>query len=372
MIIDLGTSVVKAGYGGEDAPRAVFPNICGYLNRPAVMIGTEVNRREHYVGDDAQTSSNRGRLTLIRPMERGVINKWEAIEKILHHIFATELYGGSTFPTLLTERVFTPTAQRDKLSELMFERFEVPALNFAMSEVLAVWAGGRNTALVVDVGEGAITVMPMHYGYIIRAGVVRANYGGADLTDYLQKLLTERGYYLNTSQEREIVRHIKESTCYVALDFEADLRTSLCSTQLEKSYELPDGQNITIASERFRCGEALFQPSLMGKELPGIHQLIEASINKIDMDVRWVLRGNINLAGGTTMLPGFADRLQKEMKNLSPTTAQVRVVAMPERKYSSWIGGSILASCTAPEKWFSKEEYDEYGPSYSRKKHLYL
>lgn len=110
----------------------------------------------------------------------------------------------------------------------------------------------------------------------------------------------------------------------------------------------------------------------MGKELPGIHQLIEASINKIDMDVRWVLRGNINLAGGTTMLPGFADRLQKEMKNLSPTTAQVRVVAMPERKYSSWIGGSILASCTAPEKWFSKEEYDEYGPSYSRKKHLYL
>jgi actin-related protein len=85
-------------------------------------------------------------------MERGVINNWEVIEKILHHIFATELYGGSTFPTLLTERVFTPTAQRDKLSELMFERFDAPGLNFAMSEVLAVWAGGRNTALVVDVG----------------------------------------------------------------------------------------------------------------------------------------------------------------------------------------------------------------------------
>jgi actin len=110
----------------------------------------------------------------------------------------------------------------------------------------------------------------------------------------------------------------------------------------------------------------------MGKELPGIHQLIEASINKIDMDVRWVLRGNIILVGGTTTIPGFVDRLQKELTNLLPIQNKVRVVAAPERKYSSWIGGSILASLTPPEKWFSKEEYDEYGPSYSRKKHLCL
>lgn len=110
----------------------------------------------------------------------------------------------------------------------------------------------------------------------------------------------------------------------------------------------------------------------MGRELPGIHQLIEMSLNKVDLNLRWILTGNIIVVGGTTMIPGFADRLQKELTNLLPRENTIRVVAAPERKYSTWIGASIMASVTPPEKWFSKEEYDEYGPAYSRRKLLYL
>ena len=363
IVLDNGSGVCKVGFSGEDAPSSVFPSIVGYPRLTQVM---SMSSKECFVGDEAM--AKKGILSINYPIEHGVITNWEDMEKIWTHAYYTEMrVDPSEQPVLLTEAPLGPKNNRERMMQIMFETFNVPCFYVAIQAVLSLYSSGRTTGVVMDSGDGVTHVVPVYEGYSLPHAIQRIDIAGRDMSEYLIAIMRERGNSFVSSSEREIAREIKEKTCYVALDYTAEMAKPVSS--LEVTYELPDGNIVVLGNERFRCPEVLFQPSLLGKDMCGIHEYLFKSVRSTDIDIRRPLYENIVLSGGSTMFPGIGERLAKEVTQLVPSSVKVKVVAPSERKYSVWIGGSILSSLTSfQDNWVTREEYLDSGSSIVHRK----
>ena len=383
LVIDSGSSVCKAGFAGHDRPRVCISSVVG---RPTAhhqhqhqhhQSSTSIKsaNKSLFIGGDAQRE--RASLHLHHPVKNGIVTNWEEMEQIWGHIFKNELnVSPENHPILLTEPSFNTRANREQAASVLFEKFAPPALYIANSSLLALYASGQLTGTVLEVGGGLTQVLPIHGDRILAYAAGRYHHlAGDQLTDYLARLVGQfhpTDYFNSvskTSANRETVREMKEQLCFVASDYhqQRELFTG-CTEEHLCSYNLPDGQTITLGIEpRIRCAEALFRPSLLGREFYdtfGLHQIVHRSVSQCEANLQADLLGNIILAGGSSLFPGLAPRLEKELSKMVSPEVKIRVIAPADRQNSVWLGGSILASCSPfQSQWINRGQYDEVGPS---------
>merc|ERR1711988_904044 len=365
VVIDNGSGILKAGIAGDDVPKAVFPSTVGRPRFPQ-MTGTE--GKDEFIGNDVLPK--RGIVNMTYPVEHGVVNNWDDMTKVWKHCYYNELrVEPCEHPAHLTEAPKNPITNREQMMQIFFEQFQVPAFYVSIQAVLALYASGRTTGLVFDSGDGVTHLVPVYEGYSLKHAIQRVNMAGRTLTSYLMEILQEANVKFSSTGEFDITRGIKEKKCYVALDFDAEMKAFSESPEKDVAYELPDGSVIHFGNQQIRVPEIMFQPSLIGKDFPGVHVTAYQCVQKCDIDVRRDLYENIILSGGRTMFPGISDRLTKEVSTMAPSSCKIKVIAPNERKYSVWIGGSVLSTlATFQTMWVTRQEYEECGPQVVHRK----
>lgn len=356
IVIDNGSGFIKVGFAGAETPRATFPTIIGTPKSEQLMVGGQ--NKDYFVGYEAVAKKDL--LNLRPPIENGVIQNWDDIERIWRHSFYDELHVvPEDYSVLVTEKPLTQRTHREKLMQIMFDTFNVRAYNSSIQAVLALFSLGKTTGVVYDSGEGYATTVSIYEGYGLPHAIVPSCISGNILTKYIYEQLKDKNVDMITANQ------IKERVCKVALDY----TTAIQEKEDPVTYTLPDGSTIELGNERLTCPELFFQPQIIGAKCDSAHQGIFNSIDKCESEIRRQLFGTIVLSGGSTMFKGLPERVHKEIVSLAPSSMKVNVIATAGRRNSVWLGGSIIASLEAfPQMSIDRAEYQEEGPSIVHRK----
>jgi len=368
VVIDNGTATLKAGFAGSARPKVVIGTKVGRTKHTRIMPGGALETEQGMSGPSSmfvgrKLDEHRGSFILEYPMDKGHIvdGGWDAMESLWEHLYSKSNINAKTedHPVLLTEAPLNPRQNRDKAAEIFFETFRAPALFFAPPAVLSLYASGRTTGVVLDVGEGVTHAVPVYEGFALPHSVTRSDIAGRDVTRQMQLQLRRSGLTFTTTAEADLVKTMKEESCFVT-------RTPLVDGSTEKDartqYTLPDGQVISLSTERYQAPNILFDPSLIGSEEAGVADVLVDSIMKSDIDLRSTFFSQVVLAGGSTLLSGFGDRMLYEVRSRSPSHTKIRISAPPDRVNSAFVGGSILGSlATFKSMWTSQTDYEEHG-----------
>ncbi|BDD63793.1 NuA4 histone acetyltransferase subunit [Monascus purpureus] len=451
IVLDPGFSTTRAGFAGEDTPKSLIPTYYGKYSSDG---------QEKFVFGDNIFVTPRPGLSVHNPIGKdGVVEDWDMAEKLWEYSFTSRLIGPkpdnplknrlndvlngelptemegvetdekplSDTPLLVTECGWNPTKAREKTIEIAMEKWDTPAFYSGRNGVLAAFAAGKASALVVDVGASNISVTPVHDGMILKRGVQRSPLGGDYISSQIRALfkanspqpITITPHYLISSKtavdagqpaqvtyktfspdkapdasyrtllEDRTLTEFKECVVQVWPGPNRLLATGpngisneeVAKTTPARPFEFPDGYNQVFGVDRYRVVESLFdaKAAILDPESPypaptqaqTILELIKSSLNGVDVDIRPHLLANVVVTGASSLLYGFTDRLNQELMQSFPGP-RVRISAAgntAERRFGSWIGGSILASLgTFHQLWISKKEYEEHGPNIIEKR----
>ncbi|CRG89620.1 Actin-related protein 2 [Talaromyces islandicus] len=374
IVLDGGTGFLKVGYAAQNFPEHQFPSIVGRpILRSEEQGESDVVLKDIMCGDEAAAA--RSMLQISYPMENGIVKKWDDMQHLWNYTFYDKMkIDPEGRKILLTEPPMNPLKNRQTMAEVMLEGYNFGGVYVAIQAVLALYAQGLSSGVVVDSGDGVTHVVPVFESTVLNHHIRRLDVAGRDVTRNLIALLLRRGYALNRTADFETVRQVKEKLCYVSYDLELDQRLSEDTTVLVESYTLPDGRVIRVGSERFEAPECLFQPHLVDVDQPGLAELLFNTIQGTDLDVRSSLYKAIVLSGGSSMYPGLPSRLEKEIKQLWLTKVlhgdperlnkfKVRIEDPPRRRHMVFLGGAVLANLIADKEdmWVTKAEWEEQG-----------
>ncbi|CAD8065674.1 unnamed protein product [Paramecium sonneborni] len=366
IVIDMGSSQIKAGIGGEEKPKLIFNS---YIGRPKYKALPVANSQEFYVGNQI-TDSTRGVIKIKYPYQKGIIKDMNEMDQLWKYAFQ-ELRGNpKECPILLTEPPYASQQQKVEITKQFFESYNCPALFFAVSGVTSLFASGKSTGVILDIGDTISQSIPIYDGFYIQHSAQRVDLAGRDVTENLNNLLRRAGYTFTTTAEYEIVKKIKEKRCFLSPAMIGEDKFQE-ERKIKDQYMLPDNSTIELSFEKQRAPEILMCPEKYGLELNSIPEILANSIQKVDLDLRKPLYSEIVLTGGTSLMQGFPERLIGEVKKLVPKEAKVKIWAPPERITLSWQGGSILTNLASfKSMWILKKEFEDEGERILIKKQL--
>ena len=352
IIIDLGSGISKVGFGGEDGPRNILNSIVGVPKMAGLNVGME--QKERYIGDEA--ISNLEFMDFFPPIKRGEVADWDKFESFMHYLVYNEIeVVPEEVSVLVTESPLSSKKNLEKMSELLFEKFNYQKCHIANSSMLGILAYGKTTGMIVDSGYNITSTVPIYEGFPLQYASKKINLGGEDLSLKLLEIIKgkiDKSYKL--IKGRLLADDIKEKNGFINL---------MNEEQNEVLYTLPDGKELQLGKELYEVNDVLFNPG-DNQELKSITTMIMESLNNCDDDVKNEINEVLCLIGGTSLMKNFVEKIKSELADDKEGGGSFNISYSPERQFSAWIGGSIMSSLdNFKYLWVTKEEYDENGRS---------